>query len=778
MKRTENLSLPIYDNPESDIFKINDVNNAHETIDKQYKELKNIKETVESTNPSANLQGQINDINASLDKKANDDVVVKKGYATLNDFDEETRRVIQGMEPGEINAVLGNRNVKFTNTDFVEAKPDDSPFTPIDLYDRQKVSEAGYFAGLSDGVIVNTQYTKNYMNTGYIKCYSSVRYVLYAVPNLCMYDKDKNFIQSISDTNSLEAITVGDISGKLLNVPENCEYIICNVYVNSADLCHIWQLDRYQSPADCTLTIPRLDLYKNSIFTINGKEAIDNNINLTATDLGAVEQLKKLISENLPFTIDSNFKKIKGVINTTDDLGEDTLIAKSINEFNINSYSYSSALCNYVMDTENYNFTLTSNGQINGWFQCYMNIPVNGLTGGAEYTLYTKIRPLSGYIGDNRAKGITIFNSSMESLTSGNQWAEKLTFTVPDDGNIVIRFYPSNIAHDGSTNLVCKFENIMLCKNNQTLTTFVPYSKQEVQLKGNSNVSIDLSPLITIETEKNIYNNNIKVYAVVEAGKVSTVNDYIPDEYGNVSIPKTIISGKKIVCFGDSVTEFGTYPQQVGDILGATTYNVGVGGCRMSYHPDHGYDGFSMTKLANAIVSKDFSLQEQCLNELIGIGDDNTKSYETLININFEEIDYVTIAFGTNDFGGSVSLGNINSEANNSTFYGSIKYVIETILTAYPHIKLFFMTPIFRWAIPGAGNNSDITPKNGHYLNDYAKAIIDVCYKYHIPVLDMYNKSNINALNHTYYISSDGTHPTEEGYKLIAEKLSKFLLSN
>lgn len=71
MKRTENLNLPIYDNPESDIFKINDVNNAHEAIDKQYKELKNIKETVESTNPSANLQGQINDISASLDNNTN-----------------------------------------------------------------------------------------------------------------------------------------------------------------------------------------------------------------------------------------------------------------------------------------------------------------------------------------------------------------------------------------------------------------------------------------------------------------------------------------------------------------------------------------------------------------------------------------------------------------------------------------------------------------------------------------------------------------------------------
>lgn len=100
MKRTENLSLPIYDNPESDIFKINDVNNAHETIDKQYKELKNIKETVESTNPSANLQGQINDISASLehktyycktliDMKKNNykvgDMVITLGYYSEND---------------------------------------------------------------------------------------------------------------------------------------------------------------------------------------------------------------------------------------------------------------------------------------------------------------------------------------------------------------------------------------------------------------------------------------------------------------------------------------------------------------------------------------------------------------------------------------------------------------------------------------------------------------------------------------------------------------------
>lgn len=49
--------------------------------------------------------------NAQLSQKANNDEVVKKGYGTLNDFDEETRLILQGLNPGSINAVLGNGNV-------------------------------------------------------------------------------------------------------------------------------------------------------------------------------------------------------------------------------------------------------------------------------------------------------------------------------------------------------------------------------------------------------------------------------------------------------------------------------------------------------------------------------------------------------------------------------------------------------------------------------------------------------------------------------------------
>lgn len=61
------------------------------------------------------IESELAQTNAQLSQKANSNEVVKKGYGTLDDFDEETRRVIQGMEQGQINAVLGTENVLDVN---------------------------------------------------------------------------------------------------------------------------------------------------------------------------------------------------------------------------------------------------------------------------------------------------------------------------------------------------------------------------------------------------------------------------------------------------------------------------------------------------------------------------------------------------------------------------------------------------------------------------------------------------------------------------------------
>ena len=74
-------------------------------------------ETINSHN--SHLTNNIETINSQLDTKANEVEVVKKGYGTLNDFDEVTRNAIQGMDTTNINAVLGDRNVNPENTNFI-----------------------------------------------------------------------------------------------------------------------------------------------------------------------------------------------------------------------------------------------------------------------------------------------------------------------------------------------------------------------------------------------------------------------------------------------------------------------------------------------------------------------------------------------------------------------------------------------------------------------------------------------------------------------------------
>lgn len=68
-----------------------------------------------NVNKIPGMEQKQEELSSSLDAKANDNVVVKKGYGTLSDFDEETRRVLQGLEEGQINAVLGKGNVNLEN---------------------------------------------------------------------------------------------------------------------------------------------------------------------------------------------------------------------------------------------------------------------------------------------------------------------------------------------------------------------------------------------------------------------------------------------------------------------------------------------------------------------------------------------------------------------------------------------------------------------------------------------------------------------------------------
>lgn len=71
-----------------------------------------------------------------------------RGVLNLDFFDESTRAVIQGIEPGTINAVLGIGNVKPENTSFL-----DYDIEEINYFDENNVIEGGYLRA-SDGALV------------------------------------------------------------------------------------------------------------------------------------------------------------------------------------------------------------------------------------------------------------------------------------------------------------------------------------------------------------------------------------------------------------------------------------------------------------------------------------------------------------------------------------------------------------------------------------------------------------------------------------------------
>ena len=254
------------------------------------------------------------------------------------------------------------------------------------------------------------------------------------------------------------------------------------------------------------------------------------------------------------------------------------------------------------------------------------------------------------------------------------------------------------------------------------------------------------------------------------------------------------LSGKTIVCFGDSITgNFPPpldYPSLLSKMTGATVYNVGFGGCCMC---DNGQERrlFTMCRLVDSIVAGDFTPQSESGVSITYGG----TSYNyipdriaTLESIDWTKVDYITIAYGTNDWNSNYEIDNQNDPLDTTTYIGAFRYAVEKLLTTYPNIKVLPITPLWRWWDTNSGMPSGVTGDyldantyakgTGYYLWNYGNALIEAAKWYHIPVLDMYFNCMMNKQNRFQYFNpTDGTHPKLEGRILFAEILRSALES-
>lgn len=245
----------------------------------------------------------------------------------------------------------------------------------------------------------------------------------------------------------------------------------------------------------------------------------------------------------------------------------------------------------------------------------------------------------------------------------------------------------------------------------------------------------------------------------------------VSDRIANIigfSKPSTKIKST-IVCMGDSITGmFGHetgYPEMISKKYPEIkAINVGFSGTSVIDHADKNYMPFSFNRLVDAIISGDWSEQDA------KVGNISTANYAehltTLKDVDFVNVDFITVFYGTNDWGYNYSI---------DTFKEVYSKALKKLQAKYPQIRIVVICPY--WRSISDGEDSNINPNNnGIYLYDFSNAIEnDVAFTYNLPCINLYRSLGANSITNRYY-TQDGTHPTFRTRNIIADKIVKTIL--
>ena len=211
---------------------------------------------------------------------------------------------------------------------------------------------------------------------------------------------------------------------------------------------------------------------------------------------------------------------------------------------------------------------------------------------------------------------------------------------------------------------------------------------------------------------------------------------------------------KKAIFFGDSITEgtgswadFNTI--RLNNDMSGGNYGVGGSTYCVNYNSNNN----------NCIYNR--------IKYIHGLGIHN-------------DANYIILEGGVNDAFRSLPLGTMlnktdfTTDCDTSTFAGAFEMAIRFVLTNWHGAKVGFI----------ANSKIPRLPSLGNYM-DMAK---EICNKYSVPVLDLFNESGICAgiqiINESYFgidgddIGHGGTHPTKEGYALyINDKVESWMKS-
>ncbi|MGN1317298.1 MAG: SGNH/GDSL hydrolase family protein [Acutalibacteraceae bacterium] len=304
-------------------------------------------------------------------------------------------------------------------------------------------------------------------------------------------------------------------------------------------------------------------------------------------------------------------------------------------------------------------------------------------------------------------------------------------------GSGLFRIFPNVIYHTGGISLPHCYlydENVNFISTMEAGDVVISGVDTTVFTITNPNVAYAIFTAAYSSYDEN--NAFIKVYNAND--KYVDVNDDLLNSIGN-NINALCTKGKKWACLGDSITygyslanaNESRYTTLVSKECGVVSYNYGFSGSRIT-----------------------------------AAGDETTTTYTRSMVIRYESMiddaDIITVFGGINDANNNLPLGEFG-DTDIYTFYGALDTLINGLQSKYAGKPIGFITPL------NYGENAQ--------HEKYVNAILDICGKYAIPVLDMYHEGLIStrtdALSALYF--ADGLHPNELGHQVMARKIANFL---
>lgn len=235
----------------------------------------------------------------------------------------------------------------------------------------------------------------------------------------------------------------------------------------------------------------------------------------------------------------------------------------------------------------------------------------------------------------------------------------------------------------------------------------------------------------------------------VEYGKVPVADGEDGWSWGSLDALysiKRFWRGKVWVAVGDSLTENNwTASEKYHDLIsqntGITVLNYGKGGT--GYGRVYTNSNVTLENFADRVLT----IEEPC--------------------------DVVTIFGSFNDFNLNIELGTVN-DTGNTTIGGYMNTTLNNLYNKKPFVSVGIILPTpWQSRLPNGSN------ANSQKAIQYCELLTAIAEKRGIPVLDLFHNSNLHPedanFRSTYYSSSDGVHPNNEGHKKIAPMIEQFL---